>query len=84
MRLPLRRRSLISFTASLLEKSGSWFSYEGQRIGQGRDKAVAYLEEHPETAAKIEADVRKLAASGDVGETFELDEEFDLSGLDEE
>ena len=68
----------------LLEKSGSWFSYEGQRIGQGRDKAVAYLEEHPETAAKIEADVRKLAASGDVGETFELDEEFDLSGLDEE
>ncbi len=68
----------------LLEKSGSWFSYEGQRIGQGRDKAVAYLEENPETAAKIEADIRKMAAAGDMGETFELDEEFDLSGLDEE
>ena len=68
----------------LLEKSGSWFSYEGQRIGQGRDKAVAYLEENPDIAAKIEEGIRKLAASGDMGESFELDEEFDLSGLDEE
>ncbi|MBE6656445.1 MAG: recombinase RecA [Ruminococcaceae bacterium] len=68
----------------LLEKSGSWFSFDGQRIGQGRDKAVAYLEENPDIAAKIEEGIRKLAASGEVGETFELDEEFDLSGLDEE
>ena len=68
----------------LLEKSGSWFSFEGQRIGQGRDKAVAFLEENPEIAAKIEEGLRKLAASGEMGETFELDEEFDLSGLEEE
>ena len=68
----------------LLEKSGSWFSYDGQRIGQGREKAVAYLEENPAIADKIEAGIRTLAASGDMGETFELDEEFDLSGLDEE
>ena len=68
----------------ILEKSGSWFSYDGQRIGQGRDKAVAYLEENPAIAAKIEEGIRKLAASGEMGESFELDEEFDLSGLDEE
>ena len=68
----------------LLEKSGSWFSYEGQRIGQGKEKAIAYLEENPEIAAKIEESLRKLAASGEMGETFELDEEFDLSGLEEE
>ena len=68
----------------LLEKSGSWFSYDGQRIGQGREKAVAYLEENPAIAQKIETGIRTLAASGEVGETFELDEEFDLSGLDEE
>ena len=68
----------------LLEKSGSWFSYEGQRIGQGKEKAIAYLEENPEIAAKIEEGLRKLAASGEMGETFELDEEFDLSGLEEE
>ena len=66
----------------ILEKSGSWFSYEGQRIGQGRDKAVAFLEENPELAAEIEKKLRAAAASGEVGETFELDEEFDLSGLD--
>ena len=68
----------------LLEKSGSWFSFEGQRIGQGRDKAVTFLEENPDVAAKIEEGIRKLAATGEIGETFELDEEFDLSGLDEE
>ena len=68
----------------ILEKSGSWFSFDGQRIGQGRDKAVAFLEENPDIAAKIEEDIRKLAATGEVGESFELDEEFDLSGLDEE
>ena len=68
----------------ILEKSGSWFSFDGQRIGQGRDKAVAFLEENPEIAAKIEESIRKIAETGEVGETFELDEEFDLSGLDEE
>ncbi len=68
----------------ILEKSGSWFSYDGQRIGQGREKAIAYLEENPDLAASIEAKLRAKAASGDLGETFELDEEFDLSGLDEE
>ena len=71
-------------TLGILEKSGSWFSYEGQRIGQGRDKAVAYLEENAEVAARIEDAIRKLAATGEIGESFELDEDFDLSGLDEE
>ncbi len=69
----------------VVEKSGSWFSYGGQRIGQGREKAVAFLSENPEIAAEIEAKVRAAAAAGgSVGESFELDEEFDLSGLDEE
>ena len=48
-----------------------------------KEKAIAYLEENPEIAAKIEESLRKLAASGEMGETFELDEEFDLSGLEE-
>ena len=68
----------------IIQKSGSWFSYNGERIGQGKEKAIAYLEENPEIAAKIEESLRKLAASGEMGETFELDEEFDLSGLEEE
>ena len=40
------------------EKSGSWFSYEGERIGQGRENAKEFLREHPETAHRIEEKIR--------------------------
>jgi recombination protein RecA len=42
----------------LVEKSGSWYAYEGERIGQGKDNARTYLLQHPEIAAKIEAALR--------------------------
>ncbi len=42
----------------LVEKSGSWYAYEGERIGQGKDNARNYLIEHPEIAAKIETALR--------------------------
>src|ERR671926_807608 len=48
--------------ANIVEKSGAWFSYDGQRIGQGRENAKTFLREHPETAAAIEAAVRANAA----------------------
>ena len=38
----------------VIEKSGAWFSFEGERIGQGREKAKEYLEQNPETMKKIE------------------------------
>jgi recombination protein RecA len=47
--------------AGVVEKSGSWFSYDGQRIGQGRENAKNYLREHPEVAAAIEKKVRENA-----------------------
>src|ERR671931_277894 len=40
--------------AGVVEKSGAWFSYDGQRIGQGRENAKLYLKDHPETAQAIE------------------------------
>jgi recombination protein RecA len=43
----------------LIKKSGAWFSYQDERIGQGRDNVKVYLEEHPEVAAGIEAQVRQ-------------------------
>jgi recombination protein RecA len=43
----------------IIQKSGSWFSYGDERIGQGRDNAKAYLEEHPEVTTDIEARVRE-------------------------
>jgi len=42
---------------NVVEKSGSWFSYGTERIGQGRENAKQYLTEHPETAAEVEAKV---------------------------
>ncbi len=43
----------------VVEKSGSWFSYAGERIGQGRENARTFLKQHPETADKLEQAVRK-------------------------
>ncbi|MFN7902313.1 MAG: recombinase RecA [Holosporales bacterium] len=50
-------------TAGIIEKSGSWFSYNGQRIGQGRENAKQYLKDNPATAAAIEKAVRADAGS---------------------
>src|SRR5436190_1085059 len=44
--------------AGLVEKSGSWFSYDSIRIGQGRENAKLYLKENPEVAARIESAIR--------------------------
>jgi recombination protein RecA len=43
----------------IVEKSGSWYSYAGERIGQGRENAKQFLKDHPETCIKLEAEVRK-------------------------
>jgi recombination protein RecA len=47
--------------AGVVEKSGSWYSYDGTRIGQGRENAKNYLKEHPEVADAIENKVRANA-----------------------
>ena len=44
--------------AGIVEKSGSWFSYDSIRIGQGRENSKTYLTENPEVAAKLEAAIR--------------------------
>ncbi len=43
----------------IIEKSGSWFSYNGERLAQGRDNVRDYLAQHPEMAAEVEAKVRE-------------------------
>ena len=47
--------------AGVVEKSGSWFSYEGQRVGQGRENAKAYLRDHGEVGEAIERAIRANA-----------------------
>jgi recombination protein RecA len=43
---------------NLVEKSGSWYSYKGERIGQGKDNARTFLLQHPEIAADVEQQIR--------------------------
>ena len=47
--------------AGIVEKSGSWFSYDGQRIGQGRENVKNFLKENPEVADTIDAEIRRNA-----------------------
>ncbi len=60
----------LAVNQNLVEKSGSWFSYKGERVGQGRENAKTFLKENKDIAAKIEAEVRKalgLISSGRQG-----------------
>src|SRR5436309_4946797 len=64
--------------AGVVEKSGSWFSYDSQRIGQGRENAKTFLKANPDIAAKIEVAVRAnaglIAEKIMAGETEEDDD----------
>jgi recombination protein RecA len=51
----------LGIAAGVVEKSGAWFSYGGQRIGQGRENAKLFLKENPEVAAEIESKIRANA-----------------------
>ncbi len=67
----------------IVEKSGSWFSYNSQRLGQGRENAKQFLREHAEIAAEIETALRQNAGLIAIellenagSETTESDEEI--------
>lgn len=45
---------------SLIDKSGTWYSYNGERLGQGRENAKMFLREHPELLGEIEQKIRQL------------------------
>jgi recombination protein RecA len=49
----------IAVNNNILEKSGSWFSYKGERIGQGRENARQFLKDNQDTMAKLDIEVRK-------------------------
>ena len=51
----------LGLKAGIVEKSGSWFSYGSERIGQGRENSKQYLRDHPDTAAEIETKIRQNA-----------------------
>src|SRR6202142_2054238 len=50
----------LGVTNNIVEKSGSWFSYRGERIGQGRDNARQFLREHPDMCRNLDGELRKV------------------------
>ena len=70
----------------IVEKSGAWFSYNGQRISQGRENAKRYLEEHPDTMNEIEKKVRDNFAKAfeqSLGEEMPADSDEETEPIDE-
>jgi recombination protein RecA len=51
----------LGVAAGVVEKSGAWFSYGGERIGQGRENAKQFLKQHPDVAVAIEQKIRQNA-----------------------
>ena len=69
----------------ILTKAGSYISYNGERIGRGRDSAKAFLSEHPEMAAEIENKIRDamLKSIAPIGATNEIEEVDDAENFDD-
>lgn len=64
----------------IIDKSGAWYSYKEERIGQGRENAKKYLAEHPDMTAEVSSRVR--AAYG-IGEPIEVPEDAEEPGQEE-
>ncbi len=65
-----------SITLGIIQKSGSWFSYNGERIGQGKDKVRQLIEANPEMLAELDRKVRSMKDQiPDTQDEFELDED---------
>ena len=70
----------------IIQKSGAWFSYNGERIGQGKDNARKTLEDNPDMMAEIEEKIREMSTQAAMNtEDFDIDEdgedEFDIRTL---
>jgi len=66
--------------ANIVEKSGAWFSYEGQRVGQGRENAKAFLRNNPKVATAIERAIRDNA--GLVSDHLLVEPDLDAEGAE--
>ena len=61
---------------SVVEKSGSWYSFEGERIGQGRENVRGYLKDHPEVMARIDKKVRAQLGLAAIAPEIEVQRRF--------
>ncbi len=69
----------LAVTANMVEKSGSWFSYNGERMGQGRDQAKTFLKEHPEVKKELR---EKILSANGIGKLLMTAPETDVEGVE--
>ncbi len=74
----------IAVERDFVKKSGSWFSYNGDRIGQGRDAAVQYLKDNPEVFNDLDEKIREAMSEGLISAPLDSDEDEDEEPVDEE
>ena len=67
----------IGTALDIIQKSGSWFSYEGERIGQGKENAKKFLEENPDIFAEIERKIKQQSEQIALAEEIEDDDDGD-------
>lgn len=76
----------LATTANMIEKSGAWYSINGERMGQGRDQAKQYLKDHPELKAELRTKILaangigKLLLTADASEHVADEENVDMDG----
>ncbi|AJC19976.1 recombinase RecA [Pandoraea pulmonicola] len=68
----------LGVTAKIVEKAGAWYSYNGEKIGQGKDNAREFLRENPDVAREIENKVRASLGVTAINETGEIEEEDEV------
>jgi recombination protein RecA len=74
----------IAINMNIIEKAGAWFSYNGDRIAQGRDNAKKYLENNPEICAEVEEKIRSnMAEAFDKSLTDDLETSEDTEDEEE-
>ena len=71
----------MAVNVDLVDKSGAWYSYNGERIGQGRENVKNYMKDHPEMVSELLVKVRDAYGIGD-GTTVEAPEETEQETLD--
>ena len=74
----------LAVKCDLVSKSGAWFAYNGDKIGQGRENAKTYLSEHPEIMEELEQKVRRHYHIGAEGDVEEHEEAATAEGITKE
>ena len=78
----------IAIALDIIKKSGSWFSYDGERLCQGKDNVKKILEDNPEMFAEIDAKVRAMSSDMTMNDEIDMDEDidddFDIRALESE